>query len=154
MCACLLLCLLVYVCVYQLVRCDTLCVWSKKEPAAWQTRRARTCVRVCCCVCLCVCVCVSAGKMRHSMCVWSKKEPCRRVRVCCCVCLCVCVCVSAGKMRHSMCVWSKKEPAAWQTRSGVEGPAQARPHHRPPVPTRNCESENLSNRPGLGDCGS
>ena len=75
------------------------------------------------------------------------------------VCLCMCVyvegvCVSAGKMRHSMCVWSKKEPAAWQTRSGVEGPAQARPHHRPPVPTRNCESENLSNRPGLGDCGS
>ena len=46
---------------------------------------------------------------------------------------------------------AKKEPAAWQTRSGVEGPAQARPHHRPPVPTRNCESENLSNRPGLGD---
>ena len=102
---------------------------------------------------------MSAGKMRHSMCVWSKKEPAawqtrsgvEAVYVFACVCMCVYVCVSAVKMRHSMCVWSKKEPAAWQTRSGVEGPAQARPHHRPPVPTRNCESENLSNRPGLGD---
>ena len=97
-----------------------------------------------------VCVCVCEEQKRAD----SQSDTQYQWLVYVCLCMCVYVegvCVSAGKMRHSMCVWSKKEPAAWQTRSGVEGPAQARPHHRPPVPTRNCESENLSNRPGLGD---